>query len=547
MSMTLKRNYPILLALALVIILVPVLLHDVRIVAYTTPGRQKAAAATISYDNATDIFDDAQIHEVTILISEEDKEKMVTTLQETGEKDYFPADVIIDGVRINKVGIRLKGNASLMSIGGGFGGKGGFGNGGGFGGGRPNFNPGNMPGWPDGGELQQAPDNGKRPEMPFGEGKMPEMPEGVEMPAFPGGGAPFGGTDNGQDSKVSYLIKFDEYVEGQAYQGYTKLALRSYGITYDAAQLHEPVSNAAFNSVGVTSVKTAYISLQFNGETPSLYAITEEPDQIYIDRIFPESEGVLYKVQQVGNSFRYLGEDPTLYDGAFSQETAKNEADLAPLIAFMRFATESTDEKFARDLSKWFDVDAFAAYLAVNNLVVNNDSLAGMGNNYYLYYDFDTERFTILAWDTNESLGKLGMGSNATTDLYWKMVTEKFGTLLDEGSSEETTNTTQPETEWRGGRGGPMGMGGNNLLMTRFFAVPEFVSLYEEKLQTFYQKLFVENTLTAQIETYAAMVTAYNQEHTLVDQAAYDAAVQKTLSFVTQRQTYLENTELLGQ
>ncbi|MBN2001894.1 MAG: CotH kinase family protein [Anaerolineae bacterium] len=537
MSITLKRNYPILLALALVIVLTPVIFHDTRIIAYTVPGSQKASAATINYDNATSIFDDAQVHEVTILISEEDKEKMVTTLQETGEKDYFPADVIIDGVRITQVGIRLKGNASLRSVGGGFGDD------------HPNGNWGD---WPNGGERQPPTGDGEMPRMPFGDGEMPRMPFGDgEMPAFPGGGAPFGGDGNGQDSRVSYLIKFDEYVEGQAYQGRTKLALRSYGISYDAAQLQEPVTNAAFNSVGVTSVKTAYISLQFNSEEPSLYAVTEEPDQTYIDRIFPGSEGVLYKVQQVGNSFRYLGEDPTLYSGTFSQETAKNDADFAPLIAFMRFVTESTDEEFARDLSKWFDVDAFAAYLAANNLVANSDSLAGMGNNYYLYYNFNTERFTILMWDANESLGKLGMGGSATLDLYWKTTGEKFGKLLDEEDSEkETVEDQQPEARWRGmgGRGGgPMGMGGNNLLMSRFFEVPGFVKLYEEKLQTFYQKFFVEDALTTQIETYAALVTAYNQEHTLVDQTAYDAAVQKTLDFVTQRHEFLKATDLLKQ
>ncbi len=560
MNITLKRNYPIVLALALGVILTPVLLRDTRIVAYTVPGKQKVSAAAINYGDATDIFDDTQVHEITILISEEDKERMVTTFKETGEKDYFPADVIIDGVRINQVGVRLKGNASLNSLGGrfGFGGRNGGGPGGGFDGGRPNDDGGNrpndkhqqpptsdgeMPAFPGNGEMPAFPGSGDMPAFPDN-GDMPAFPDNGEMPAFPGGDVPFGGNSNGKNSKVSYLIKFDEYVEGQTYQGYTKLALRSYGISYDAAQLQEPVTNAVFNSVGVTSVKTAYISLQFNSEEPSLYAITEEPNQTYIDRIFPGSEGVLYKVQQVGNSFRYLGEDPTLYSEAFSQETAKNEADLTPLIAFMRFVTESTDEEFARDLSQWFDIDAFAAYLAANNLVVNSDSLAGMGNNYYLYYDFNTKRFTILMWDANESLGKLAMGGGASLDLYWKVNDEKFGKLLDK-NSEETAEAGQPAAGRRG-RGGPMNMGGNNLLLSRFFAVPEFVKVYEEKLQTFYQKFFVEKTLATQIETYATIVTDYNETHQLVDQTAYDAAVQKTLDFATERQAYLETTELLG-
>jgi hypothetical protein len=44
-----------------------------------------------------------------------------------------------------------------------------------------------------------------------------------------------------------------------------------------------------------------------------------------------------------------------------------------------------------------------------------------------------------------------------------------------------------------------------------------------------------------------ALVTAYNQEHTLVDQAAYDAAVQSVLDLMAQRYTFLQTTGLLSQ
>jgi hypothetical protein len=43
------------------------------------------------------------------------------------------------------------------------------------------------------------------------------------------------------------------------------------------------------------------------------------------------------------------------------------------------------------------------------------------------------------------------------------------------------------------------------------------------------------------------LVTAYNQEHNLVDQAAHDAAVQDVLDFVAQRYEFLQTTELLSQ
>jgi spore coat protein CotH len=577
MSITFKRHYRLLLALALVVGALLALFPDTRIVAYTVAGSREPPEYVINYDNSVALFDDTVVHEVVVLISEKERENMVTTFQETRQKDYFPADVIIDGVRINNVGIRLKGNASLRSVGGMFGGAR-------LGGDRPDPGNGDLPAPPSGdagnppgggggfrtppsgdagnpsgdGGLRTSPSGDEENPlamgrhlfggggMPFEGGGMPMDGQGMTMG---GRGMPFGG--GGEASRVPYLIKLDEYVEGQRYQGYAKIALRTSGMGYDADQLQEPVSNHVFNSVGVPIAETAYISLQFNDEDPQLYTIAEEVDQVYIDRILPDSDGVLYKVQQVGNSFSYLGEDPSLYDRAFEQKTAVNDADLAPLIDFLRFVSQSTDEEFARDLPQWLDVDAFASYLAVNNLLVNYDSLAGMGNNYYLYYDYTEERFTILAWDTNESLGKISMGGRADLDLYWQAVGSRFGRMFDEAEPSEG-ETAPVDDQPNAGGGNPRGpagrMGrGNHLLKERFFDISEFLALYEEKLQASYQQVFLDDLLTAKIEEYAKLVTAYNQEHGLVDQTAYDAAVQDVLDFVAQRREYLSSTELLGQ
>jgi hypothetical protein len=59
-------------------------------------------------------YDGPDFRNIQILISDADYEQMITTYQETGLKDYFHADVIIDGVRVNNVGLRLKGNAQSL-------------------------------------------------------------------------------------------------------------------------------------------------------------------------------------------------------------------------------------------------------------------------------------------------------------------------------------------------------------------------------------------------------------------------------------------------
>jgi spore coat protein CotH len=233
--------------------------------------------------------------------------------------------------------------------------------------------------------------------------------------------------------------------------------------------------------------------------------------------------------------------------------------------------TEASDEEFAEQLPQRFDVVAFADYLAVHNLLGNNDSLAGMGNNYYLYYDFDTQMFTILSWDTNESLGKLSMGGGSSMDIYWGDVGGMFGGFLDdaqqqEEAADESADAESPDTETLAQEGdvagaegepvvrnagrdnsrGPMGRG-NHLLEERFFDTPEFLALYEERYQLLYEQIYADDLLAPKIEEFAALVTAYNAEHDIMDQDAFDAAVSDVLDFVTRRYEYLSSTELLGE
>lgn len=143
--------------------------------------------------------------------------------------------------------------------------------------------------------------------------------------------------------------------------------------------------------------------------------------------------------------------------------------------------------------------------------------MAGMDNNFYFYYDDISGRMTVLMWDGNESLGKLGGGANY--DLYFQ------------GGS---------------GLGGRMGRDSNQLI-TRFLANPTFKALYEAKLEQVYQQAFLSGAIERQIQAYTSIIRQANQERTLVDQNSYELAVAEVLDFITQRSAYLSSTPLLGE
>lgn len=516
MSLKFKRYYQLIILLVLTSIFFIAALGNQRVIAYTVQGNtQVVQQQGNDYTNSMVLFDDTVVHTIRIEIPDEDYQQMVTTYQKTGEKDYFHANVIIDGVKISNVGLRLKGNASLRTAAGGNGGQGmGPGGAGGPGGAMPGAsapadrpNDANRPPLPDGQSVD-------RQNMPMpGNGAMLEPPTGMnsgEDPTNPQGNA---------ETKLPLMIKFDEYIDGQSYQGYSTLAIRTYGITTDAAMLQEPVTNTIARAAGLPATQTAYVGVQINDDAEQLYTISEVINQTYLTQYFSNAKGVLYKAE-LGTDLTYLGEDPSSYATRFTQQTRVKDADMAPLIAFIRFLNESDDATFENELPAQFDVDAFAIYLALNNLLVNTDSITGMNNNYYLYYDDAAQKFTLLMWDANESLGK-HEGSGQAAAAY------------------DIANTSQ--------RTGGMRQGKTNVLVTRFLANATFKALYEQKLKTIYQQAFVGGEISQTIERYAALIRQANPQRNLVAQENYAAAVTKVQSFITQRSAYLAKTTLLSE
>ncbi len=538
MSLKFKRNYPTVLLLVFVLAFLTLAMGDQRIIAYSTKAagshERQAASSRFDITNAVDVFDDSVVHSIQVIMPEQDYEEMLSTYKNTGLKEYFHADIIIDGVRVNNVGIRLKGNASLQTA---LGGR--------AGGNRPaggNRQPMNADG-----ERPQPPGGNQRPPMP-GNGPGPGAPENapanaqaaeppadqakVQVPgpaADParqgppdGGPADFGQSDGGE-KKIPFMVKFDEYVDGQTYQGHTAISIRNYGISADAAMIQEPVTNDTARLVGLPASQTAYTGFQINDTEAALYVVAELVNQEYLVKYFENSDGILYKAE-VGSTLKYQGEDPSSYARSFTQQTRVNDADLAPLIAFMRFIDQADEATFEADLPKWLDVDSFATYLAINVLLVNTDSILGMNNNYYLYYDESAKQFSLLMWDANESLGKLGGSANYSFDF---------------------ANTDSNRGGGPGRNGGPGG--GQNALVKRFMANATFKALYEKKVRVIYQQAFLNGAITDDIERYSKLIHSINDQHNLVDINRYDQAIQKALNFIQQRMEYLSTTQLLAQ
>jgi len=81
MSVRFRRHYHLLLLFVAAVVVSGVALRNTRITAYTVAGGEIAQRATVNYDSRLDLFDATVVHEVVVLISDDDQKKMVTTYQ----------------------------------------------------------------------------------------------------------------------------------------------------------------------------------------------------------------------------------------------------------------------------------------------------------------------------------------------------------------------------------------------------------------------------------------------------------------------------------
>ena len=413
--------------------------------------------------SATDegVFDASVVHEIEVAFDETAYDAMIEIYSTSGEKEWIEATVTIDGVTLEQVGLRLKGNSSLRGLG---------------------------------------TDSG------------------------PGGAA----VSADDPASLPWLIRFDKYVDGQSYDGLYDLVVRS---NNTETSLNEAVALDLLELAGLASQDAIAVGFSVNGSEPTLRLVIEHPDDVWLEDNF-EDEGALYKAESTGD-YSYRGDDPDAYDEVFDQEAGKDNEDLTPLIEFLEFINNSDDATFNAELTEHLDIESFAAYLAMQNLIDNFDDINGPGNNSYLYYDSETEVFTVVAWDHNLAFGVQnndGLGRGGAPD--GQAIGGDAAGVAPGGAapgraapggiaSDQDAVGTGPGGAAPGG--GP-GVGGvqPNVLVDRFLANPDFAGLYDQALIDLDAALYESGTADDVLATWVSVLSTSDLDD--ADTIALEAA-----------------------
>lgn len=296
--------------------------------------------------------------------------------------------------------------------------------------------------------------------------------------------------------KFSFKVDLNKFVKGQAYGSVTKLNLHN-NVT-DPSWMNEPLAYRLYRDAAVPAPRTSYARLyltvpgKYDKRYAGLYSVVENVDDHFIARNFKNKGGALLKPVST-DLFRYLGPDWAKYNQTYDPKTTLTEEQKQRVIEWTRLVTQANDTEFAARLAEFVDLDKFARFMAVMVFLSDMDGILGPGQNFYLYLDPVTRRFTFLPWDQDHSFGQFPYTG-----------------------SQEQRNDLSIHRPWAG----------RNRFLERVFATDQFKKLYLARLEEFSRTIFDPQRFSIQVDELAAAIRPAVQEEAKLDR--FDRAVAGT-------------------
>jgi spore coat protein H len=220
------------------------------------------------------------------------------------------------------------------------------------------------------------------------------------------------GLASSQGEKKPLRLKLDQWeddvaaITDQRMFGFQHLSLSPNQT--DASHLHQVLAAEVFRDNGIPTPQSGFVEVLLDtGDGPRLlgvYAMSEVPDDPFLEREFNSDNGNLYKPDGRGAHF------DTLVAGSIHKENN----DDAPIDDVARFVealhADQTDRSVWRaSLQATFDIDDFAAFVAVNQMIGNWDTYGGFAHNFYLYGDpANGGQLRFIPWDFDLSFDGTG-------------------------------------------------------------------------------------------------------------------------------------------
>jgi len=228
------------------------------------------------------------------------------------------------------------------------------------------------------------------------------------------------------NEKPSLVLKFDHYVPDQECFGEDKIALNS--SSQDGTFLADFMANGLFADANVPVSRVTHARVKLNGRELGLYVLVEMHNKDFLKRWFRNAEGGLYEA--------YLADvDSQMDQDNGDDRTQEDRKRLAEVLK-----NPDPADRWAR-LPEVLDVDRYLSHLVCEIFTSHTDGYAMNRNNYRIYHNPDTDRFTFIGHGVDWAFQNTGVPikpplnalvTKAVVGTPWgkKMFDERFGTLF---------------------------------------------------------------------------------------------------------------------
>jgi spore coat protein H len=197
------------------------------------------------------------------------------------------------------------------------------------------------------------------------------------------------------DDKPALTINFDKFKKDQRFSGLDKMHINN--SVQDGSYFCEMVSAELFRRANVPVARCTHARVELNNRKAGLYVLKEGFDKTFLKRYFENNDGVLYD-----GGFLMDIDAPLKIDSGTS--------DRKDLQVLLKACQEGDPKKRWDALNKLVDIDRFVSLCVVEVLACDWDGYARNRNNYRLYHDPKSDKFTFFAHGKDQMFQNPGDG-----------------------------------------------------------------------------------------------------------------------------------------
>lgn len=278
-------------------------------------------------------------------------------------------------------------------------------------------------------------------------------------------------------NKKPFKIDFREFGGGKFFN------LKKFNLkpnTNDPSQVREPLTLQYYREMNVPAARTHPLRLYMNDEYMGVYSNTEQIDDEFLDLRYGHEDGFLYKCSYGAN----LVDDGQVFNTTIYESELNEEDDTRiELDHFVDVLNNTSDINFSTEIENVFEVDGYLSQLAVEAVVGHWDGYSYNQNNYYLFFNGQTQKFEFFPYDADNTWGIDWVGRDwGTRDL------------------NDWAKIDQPRP-----------------LTKRILAVPAYREKYEDYIALLLELHFNEDYLNPILEKYQTILDVAVSEDTYFD------------------------------